>query len=241
MRGILTYHSIDETASVISVGATAFRAHMRWLANADVEVTTVGDLMSAPTIRNAVAITFDDAFENFATQAWPVLREFGLPATLFVVTGFAGGTNAWEMSSTLPTLPLLDWDALGKLADDGLELAAHSVSHPDLRVVSDAALNDEVVGSVERIEMETGRRPIGFAFPYGACDRRVVDAVQGACGWACTTVLRPLGRNEDRHRLPRLDAYYLRRPGRLETWGPRLQRYLRLRAVGRQVRQAFRS
>jgi peptidoglycan/xylan/chitin deacetylase (PgdA/CDA1 family) len=244
MRAILTYHSIDGSGSPISVDRDAFREHVTFLASGAVTVTDVAGLLEAPEGAEAVALTFDDAFANFATEAWPLLRDHGLPATVFVVSGHAGGTNSWggREHPGIPTLPLLGWNDLGRLAEEGVTLGAHSSTHPDLRGLDDAALADEMAGSAATIAERTGRRPAVFAYPYGAHDDRVAAAAGAAFRFACTTELRPLGRADDPARLPRLDAYYLRGRGRLARWGtPALAGYLRVRAIVRGLRAAVRD
>ena len=95
MRAILTYHSIDDSGSPISVAPEEFRAHVRWLSSGLVRVVPLAELVTLPPEEEAVAITFDDAFQNFASVAAPLLYEHGLPATLFVVSGRVGRDNAW--------------------------------------------------------------------------------------------------------------------------------------------------
>src|SRR5581483_6893264 len=80
MRAILTYHSIDESGSVISVGRETFAAQAAWLASGRVRVTTVDELLALPPDADAVALTFDDGFQNFADTAVPVLERHGLRA-----------------------------------------------------------------------------------------------------------------------------------------------------------------
>ena len=108
MRAILTYHSVDESGSVISTGERIFRRHVEWLARSPVQVTTVDVLMALPPGTEAVAITFDDGYDNFATHAWPVLRDHALPVTVFVVSHLVGHGNAWRKNHDRaePTLPL---------------------------------------------------------------------------------------------------------------------------------------
>jgi len=65
MRAILTYHSIDESGSVISVSESVFRGHVTWLARSAVRVVSIDTLMHLPADANAVALTFDDGFVNF--------------------------------------------------------------------------------------------------------------------------------------------------------------------------------
>ncbi len=241
MRAILTYHSVDDSGSPISVSRAAFGEHAAFLASGAVRVLRIDALLAAPPDAQAVALTFDDAFLNFASEAWPLLKERGLPATVFVVSGHAGGTNAWggRTQPGIPTLPLLDWDTLGRLAEEGVTLGAHSRTHPDLCHVDDGALADEVAGSAEAIRARTGRRPDVFAYPYGRLDARVERAAT-AFRYACTTEMRALRGAEAPHRLPRLDAYYLRGRGRLARWGTTtLAGYLRFRAAARGLRAAL--
>jgi peptidoglycan/xylan/chitin deacetylase (PgdA/CDA1 family) len=191
----------------------------------------------------AMALTFDDAFVNFATHAAPLLAEYGLPATLFVPTGFVGRRNAWPGTGTagIPELPLLDWEALGRLAQRGVTLGSHGRSHRALAGLAPGAVADEVEGSAEELFRRTGVRPRTFAYPYGSVDDAAAVQVRSAYHLGCTTALRPLRGGEDPARLPRIDAYYCRAPGRLESWGTaHFRRYLRLRAVARTLRGAYR-
>lgn len=243
MRGILTYHSIDPSGSAISVDAATFAAHVEWLATPPTRVVPLGDVLRNTGDDPVVALTFDDGFANFAAEAWPRLRDHGLPATLFVVASHAGGTNAWgggpggRAARGIPTLPLLDWHAIGNLAEEGVDIGAHTRSHPDLRTVDAARLADEVEGGAADIAARTGCRPAGFAYPYGAVDARARREVARVYARACTTELRPLRTSEDAHRLPRLDAFYFRRPEQLAAWGTaRFRARLTLRRAMRAAR-----
>lgn len=241
MRAILTYHSIDPSGSPISVAPGEFQAHARWLASGAVRVVPLGELLSGGD-DDAVALTFDDGFANFGETAWPALREHALPVTLYVVSGHAGRTNAWggRDAPGIPTLPLLGWDALGRLAQEGVRLGAHTRSHPDLRRAGEAQLADELDGCAEHIARETGSRPADFAYPFGAVDARVAGAARGRFATAVTTEFRALKPGDDTHLLPRLDAWYLRSPGRLESWGrAAFRRWLWLRGTLRRARAAL--
>jgi len=240
MRAILTYHSIDESGSPISVSPEAFRAHVRWLASGAVRVLPLEEVVQRGDGQDAVAITFDDGFENFATCALPALRDAGLPVTVFVVAEHAGGENDWggRHVDGIPALPLMSWDTLGRAREHGVTLGAHTRRHRDLTTVRGAALEDEVAGCVERIAAELGQRPTTFAYPYGAVDETSATVVRDVFALACTTELRVLRDAEDRARLPRLDMFYFREAGQLEAWGrPSFRGRLWLRAQGRRVRR----
>lgn len=221
MRAILTYHSIDPSGSVISVDEATLRRHAEWLAAAPPRAVTMEELLTDPDGEDRIAVVFDDAFENFGSAAWPILRDLGIPATVFVVTGRAGGRNDWGgvREPGIPTLPLLDWDALGRLAEEGVHVGSHTREHPRLAGLEPDRLAEEVAGSAEDLEARLGRRPAGFAYPYGSVDAAAESTVEKAYAWACTTELSTLEGGEPAHLLPRLDAYYLRRPGQLEAWG----------------------
>lgn len=239
MRAILTYHSIDGSGSPVSVTPEVFHAHCAFLSSGRVQVLPLETLVRAPAGTDAVALTFDDGFANFATQAAPLLRDHDLPATLFVVTDHVGGRNNWGGRTVrgIPDLPLLTWTDVAHLAGQGVEIGAHTRRHPDLTTLSDPALVDEVEGSVAVIEERLGQRPAAFAYPYGAVNTAAAGAARRACALACTTELRALGTHDDPALLPRLDMFYFRDPGQLEAWGTRTFRSrLWLRGQGRRLR-----
>ena len=215
-----------------------FRAHVRWMVESPVPVVSVDELLTMPGEGPGMAVTFDDGFRNFATEAAPVLLEWGLPVTVFLVTGRMGGTNDWDAGDeSIPALPLLDWKEAGRLAETGVEIGAHSRTHPRMEALEASRLDEEVGGSAEDIRARLGTRPRGFAYPYGVCDRSAAARVQEEYDWAVTAELAPLSGRPRSHRLPRLDAYYLRRPDALEGWGTgALRRALTIRRIGRRIR-----
>jgi peptidoglycan/xylan/chitin deacetylase (PgdA/CDA1 family) len=242
VRAILTYHSIDPSGSPISLDEGALRRHVAWLGSDRVEVVPLDSILELPPERDALAITFDDGFANFAEVAWPLFEKHELPVTLFVATARVGSDNAWngEGSNNIPTLPLLAWDALARMVGRGLALGSHSRTHAHLPRASDAQLADELDGSAADIERELGLRPKSFCYPYGDVDERVRAAVAGRYALACTTELRVFAEREDRHLLPRLDAYYYRANDRLEGFGSaEFRRHLWLRAQARRLRAAL--
>ena len=239
MRAILTYHSIDSSGSPVSLPEDAFLAHVRFLASGRVRVVPLGELPSTPEGEDAVAITFDDGFQNFATLAAPQLSGHGLPATIFVVSEAVGGTNAWDGRAApgIPTLPLMSWGDLQSASAAGFEIGAHSRHHADLTRLAPAQLEDETAGCVERIAAELGQSPRRFAYPYGAVNASVARVVRAVFVQGVTTEMRPLSDHDDPALLPRLDAWYFRRAGALEGWGSAtFRRRVWLRAQGRRVR-----
>ena len=239
MRAILTYHSIDSSGSPLSVSPEAFRAHCDFLSSGRVQVLPLEALVRAPATADAVALTFDDGFANFATQAAPRLLDHELPVTMFVVTDHVGGRNNWAGRTVpgIPDLPLLTWTDLQRLAGQGVEIGAHTRRHCDLTTLDARRIADEVEGSVAVFEDRLGQRPHAFAYPYVAVNAAAAGAARQICARACTTELRALGTHDDPALLPRLDMYYFRDPGQLESWGTASFRSrLWLRGQGRRLR-----
>lgn len=241
MRAILTYHSIDSSGSPVSCSLDVFERHVQWLRAGHVRVITIDELLALPASADAVAITFDDAFMNFGELAAPRLLAHGLPSTVFVVSDQVGRTNAWggRTARGIPDLPLLGWPALGRLQEQGVMLGAHSRTHPDLTGLSPARMEDEVRGSADAIARETGVRPSLFAYPYGRVDARAAGIVADVFRYGCTTEFQVLEAQTTAVRLPRLDAFYFREPGLLESWGtPAFERFVARRHRLRRLRRA---
>jgi len=206
---ILTYHSLDETGSVISVTPAIFRAHMESLFRRKIPVVPLTEIRRTS---GAVALTFDDAFANFHEHALPLLSEYGFPATVFVVSGYCGGQNNWpsQPSGAVPTLALMSWSQLRELQAAGIALGAHSVNHPRLNELAEGEVEAELEGCRAAIEDRAGCRVDSFAYPYGAWNGAVRRCAGRFFQTACTTEMEAVEPTSDPLALPRIDAYYLR-------------------------------
>lgn len=243
MRAILTYHSIDESGSPISIAPEVFRRHHAWLTGGTIRVLPLDELVTAgPKSGDAVAVTFDDGFMNTWGPIEALLTD-GVPVTIFAVTGHVGGLNNWGGRDTpgIPTLPLLGWEDLAQLVARGAGVEAHTRTHPALTTLPDVRLEAELRGSADDLAGRLGVRPKHLAYPYGAVDARIAAAAARHYVWGHTTEFRPLADRvaEPRLRLPRLDMNYFRAPGSLAMWGtPRFTRYVAWCHMKRRIRAA---
>ncbi len=240
-RAILTYHSLDDSGSVISVAPHLFYRQMEALAASGVTVTRLEDLLATPP--PAVALTFDDGFQNFAVVAAPVLARLEFPATVFLVSGHCGGSNDWPSQRPgVPRLPLLDWDAVRELGRAGFDFGAHTVTHPDLARLADAEARHEVLSSQKQIEDATGRSVECFAYPYGTMPDAVRRLVAEQFVAGCSTRLAFVTAASQPEALERLDAYYLSSAYCLRRlFGLPAQAYLALRGALRVLNTRGRS
>lgn len=136
----------------------------------------------------SVVITFDDGFLDNYENAFPVLLEYGIPATIFLVAGRIGKTNDWMDGKSRVTRKMLTWNHAGEMADHGISMGAHTINHVDLTQMSLELLDDEISGSRTMIEKMLGRKVTSFAYPYGLTSVAVRNAVEKA-GFqrACST------------------------------------------------------
>lgn len=162
----------------------------------------------------AVRVTFDDGFRSAAT-VFPELRRLGIPVQLFICSGYARDGRPLEIpelhGDDPAELRTMTWDEIRAHASDGVDVGAHTVSHPHLPTLEEDDLRRELRDSKAEIEAELGRSCPEFAYPYGEHDARVRAAVRAA-GYERAYVLRDRGR--DRYALRRTDLYRRHTPVR---------------------------
>jgi peptidoglycan/xylan/chitin deacetylase (PgdA/CDA1 family) len=133
-----------------------------------------------PLAGRAVLLTFDDGYSDFASSAWPLLRRYGFPATVFLVAGEMGGSSSWDRE--LGETSLMSWREARRLRSRGVEFGSHTVTHPMLASLSNAEVVREAVRSRTLIAEHLGSPPAAIAYPYGDCDGAIAH-LMGACGY----------------------------------------------------------
>jgi peptidoglycan/xylan/chitin deacetylase (PgdA/CDA1 family) len=211
---ILAYHSIDKSSSVISTSPNKFQAQMKYLKHTSVHVVSLKDIVTCIKDNKrlppkAVAITFDDGFQNFYSVAYPVLREYGFTATVFLVPEYCGKNNQWDgQPDGIPILDLLDWHEINELACNGIDFGAHTMTHPNLSDLPLGTAVREIVGSKILIQDHLEKEIFFFAYPYGELNGSFKRIVEDKFYGACSTELGFVKSNSDIYSLPRIDMYY---------------------------------
>jgi peptidoglycan/xylan/chitin deacetylase (PgdA/CDA1 family) len=211
---VLMYHSIAAGATTrkfrrFVVHPDEFAAQMEYLQAAGYHPVTAADLARDPAGRplppQPVVLTFDDAYTDFYTAALPVLREHGFRATLYVPTAYVGATTRFNVSVGEQDRAVLSWPALRDIAAEGIEVAAHSHTHPQLDRVPLAVIGDEVRRCRDLLEDKLGLAVDGFAYPFGFWNRAARAAVAAAgYRYACAVAELMTAPDDDRLTLPRL-------------------------------------
>lgn len=163
---VLLYHRFEDKPAQLVTTPNDFRAQMQALKDNKISVISMLDLLAWLNGEKAIpsksaVITLDDEWNSQYYLAWPILKEFGYPFTLFVYTKWVGGGSK-----------AMTWPQLEEMRDAGIDIEAHSVSHRDLRHAPrgqdyTAWLHNEVYGCKETLENNLGVKIIAFAFPYG--------------------------------------------------------------------------
>lgn len=216
---ILMYHALSASHTPEfhrwTLSPARLRDHLAYLRLAGYRTVTFSALASALRAGGpgagdrVVALTFDDAYADFAEVALPLLAEYGMTATLFVPTAYVGGWSGWMRCDGEGDRRILSWTALGEIAGQGIEIGAHSHTHPELDRLSARGLAAEVTVPKTLLEDQLGRPVTAFAYPYGRYDRRGRDAV-AAAGYqaACTMNSWAALPGENALELPRVAVYH---------------------------------
>jgi peptidoglycan/xylan/chitin deacetylase (PgdA/CDA1 family) len=168
---ILQYHHFGEdTPPSTSVTMAQFRAHLDYLKRGGFTVLPVEEIVDRlrkgePLPERCTGITIDDAYTSVYERAFPLLREYGYPFTVFVTTeGVDKGFDSY-----------MTWEQMRAMLSGGAAYGAHGHSHDYLVRRRAGETGDEWEGrvrgdielSVRRLREETGTSPPLFAYPYG--------------------------------------------------------------------------
>ncbi|NLT34515.1 MAG: polysaccharide deacetylase family protein [Gaiellales bacterium] len=178
---ILMYHYVDDEpptemgpyAASLTVATGEFRAQAAYLAEHGVETIDFAELYRAmagisalPTPR--VLLTFDDGGADLYTHAFPILKQYGLTATFFIITSEIGKPG------------YLTWAQLAEMREAGMSVQSHSATHPDLPSCTDERLQTELRESKRAIEQSLGEATFVLCYPAGSYDQRVQEAARDA-------------------------------------------------------------
>jgi peptidoglycan/xylan/chitin deacetylase (PgdA/CDA1 family) len=171
---IFVYHDVVDGPEALARIAPAHRpyvltraqlgAHLDALAAVTVETpggavrpraSTVGDLLDAPAAGRFV-LSFDDGHESGYSTILPLLVDRGWRATFFVVAGWVGGRET------------LTWAQLRAMADAGMEIGSHSLTHPFMHELSPADVRREFGDSKRMLEDGLGRAVTVASLPRGS-------------------------------------------------------------------------
>ncbi|MDR0326602.1 MAG: polysaccharide deacetylase family protein [Oscillospiraceae bacterium] len=170
---VLMYHCVEdnETNNAFYVSVADFEAHLRYLYENDYRTITMRELTRMVTSGEevpprAVVLTFDDGYINNYTNVLPLLEKYGMSGTVYALSFYPGWACTPEM--------------LRDMNRRGMEIGSHTKSHANLTKLAPEEAVDEITRSKEALERVLGIEITSFAYPYGAYNTELAQAVKNA-------------------------------------------------------------
>ena len=157
---VLNYHQVADTFSPLAIRPGDFSTQMAYLLNNgyipitpdELEAGLAGEL-TLP--EKPVLITFDDGYEDNYTNAFPILKGYGIRATIFVIPAFVGKKN------------YLNWDQVKEMSENGINMQSHTLNHYKLEELPDDEIRSELLNSKLVLEEHLGKEVNFMAYPTG--------------------------------------------------------------------------
>lgn len=173
---VLNYHKIDNMHISLSVKPEDFERQMKYLAEHNFHSITPQELYAAlvggaELPENPVLITFDDGYMDNYTNAYPILKKYGLKATMFVITGFLDRAQPGYFT----------WGQAAEMEASGLiNIESHTVTHTSLTDLTEEQVKMELERSKNDIERRLGKQVDFLAYPTGTYNLHIAALVKEA-------------------------------------------------------------
>jgi peptidoglycan/xylan/chitin deacetylase (PgdA/CDA1 family) len=158
-------------------------------------------------------LTFDDGYDDFYTEVFPLLEQYELKPLVFLPAARIGDSNRWDQANGLRARRLLDAAQIRELRRHGVRFGSHTQTHPSLPRLDDEHLRREVTDSRHQLEDLLGEEVSTFAYPFGDANRRVRVAVIEAGYKLAFTTAEGLNVWQDRFAIQRTEFNELLAPG----------------------------
>jgi peptidoglycan/xylan/chitin deacetylase (PgdA/CDA1 family)/GT2 family glycosyltransferase/SAM-dependent methyltransferase len=187
---ILMYHRVApsglERMRNYRVTPEAFEEQLRYLKDGGFysvswEQWQMARSQRKPLPGRGVMITFDDGYLDFFQYAWPLLKQYGFTATVFIVADQIGKTNIWDQAFG-EELPLMGWPEIHHLQGEGIEFGSHSTAHHALTALSNEDLVRDLARSRAILQQGLGAPTRVIAYPHGDFNP-IVEHFAGGCGY----------------------------------------------------------
>ncbi len=212
MIPILMYHSIkrvnrNEIMRSIHVSPQSFKLQMLLLKLLGYRGCSVTDALRALKTggdKKLVALTFDDGYANFLTEALPTLERYGFSATIYIVADLMGDSNRWDDGTGISENQLMSSNEIRYCFSKGIEIGCHSATHPKL-TNDKVNLERELLTSKRTLERTLGSPINTFCYPYGIYNQAIADLLPLYGYSSATTMVRGRASTLDNiYELPRI-------------------------------------
>jgi len=207
---ILTYHKVAlrREMGINVISPNRFYQHVSFLHEEGFRSVTFWDLLNEPELPpKAVILTFDDAYESIYQHAFPILQEFGFRGVVFVIAGFVGCWNHWDINLGGIHFRHMSEEQLQEIERAGWEIGAHGATHRALTMLSGTQLEQEIRDSRCVLERISSKPLVSIAYPFGMHNLRVRRVAGGAAfRFGCKSI-RGTNSTADLLQLRRIPVY----------------------------------
>lgn len=212
---VLYYHSVDPSeANEVIISPDKLREQLQYIKDEGYTSLTMREVYdhlenNIEIPQKSILITFDDGYKDNYTNAFPILKELDMKATIFVIT--SGIDDGYYMDSAM----------LKEMADYGLDIESHTLNHKKLSELSYEEQLKELKDSKDFIENITGKEVLSVAYPFGSYNETTFKATKDAGYKMGFTTDRGLSDREDGSY--KLDRIYVSSGYSMETFKDRLK------------------
>ena len=195
---ILMYHRVapqgTHALTRYRVTPEAFDEQLRYLRDTGYLSIPIEDWHAAmhahrPLSGRAILLTFDDGYQDFYDYAWPILKKYDFSALVFLVADKIGGANDWDLHFG-ERIPLMNWDKINQLSENGIRFGSHTATHSMLTAVSPTEVARQAIRSRQILQSGLEKPVLSLAYPHGAEDP-LVRHIAGGCGYIYGFTCRP--------------------------------------------------
>ena len=210
---ILMYHSIESMPKStvmrsLHVPTKRFEMQMKLLDMFGYKGLSIRELtpyLEGKKIGKVIGITFDDGYQNNLLNAAPILKKYNFGATSYIVSKRIGESNIWDYEQGVTQRPLMNKSEIKNWLEYGLDIGAHTQTHPLLNDLSQKESHDEIFNCKQDLEKMFDLTIKDFCYPFGQFNEPLIEVVREIGYKTATTMIRGrVGLNENFLRLPRI-------------------------------------
>lgn len=177
---ILAFHKVDDRFEwgVTRVTPRRFQRVLRFLSDnayTSLPIKKLTENKNNPDDGPFVTLTFDDAYEDVMDHAVSPMQERGFTGTVFVISGYIGKENTWDVNLGGRRFRHLSLAQIRELHSMGWEIGSHGFSHVDLTRLKPYDLIQEIRASKQILEDGLNDEIRYISFPFGRYNQRVID------------------------------------------------------------------
>jgi peptidoglycan/xylan/chitin deacetylase (PgdA/CDA1 family) len=189
MVPILLYHKVSNfELSGIWITPAQFKHQLKYLYKHKYTTISPNELYSPPKLK--VLITFDDGYQSFYSIAFPFLLKYGFKATIFVITGYIGKENLWDINIGKREKHL-SLQELKEIKKYNFVIGSHTRTHPDLTKISFQRAKEELSSSKKELEDKLGEEVKFLSYPFGRYNDAIIE-IALEVGYTLTFTSNPL-------------------------------------------------